>query len=79
MRDPRNYFINPFVNDKISYAEMAAFATDHIGKLGNFFTPSLAGGPALSSPGGGGRAMGAAAAAAVAAVAARVRHRRRAR
>ena len=35
MRDPRNYFINPFQSRNISDNEMAAVTTDHIGKLGN--------------------------------------------
>ena len=40
MRDPRNYFINPFDNSDISFNEMAALTTDHIGKLGNQNTQS---------------------------------------
>lgn len=35
MRDPRNYFLNLFDSDAISFDDMAALSTDHIGKLGN--------------------------------------------
>ncbi|MCB1089650.1 MAG: hypothetical protein KDM63_21600 [Verrucomicrobiae bacterium] len=35
MRDPRNTFVNPFDTESISFNQMAALTTDHIGKLGN--------------------------------------------
>ena len=34
MRDPQNYFINCFDAPDISLNELAAFTTDHLGRLG---------------------------------------------